>query len=266
MPAHHLHRPGWLPLPHGAGQDGGATRGAPWRCAACIAAETPQLGNTDIVRWRAAWATLLDGARTVFTPSRDTARRLAAHFPGCADRLAVRPHPETSPLAQAAQTAQTGLTDVADVTGRTDAVMARRAGDAPAATPRVPGQPLRVAVIGAIGPHKGAHVLEACARHAREAGLPLHFTVVGYTDRDDALRDLGVAITGRYGEDELPGLLTGNGGEPYHLAFLPAVWPETYSYTLSEAVLAGLYPWPSTWARPPNAWRPGNTACACRWT
>jgi FkbM family methyltransferase len=234
--------PDGYPCPTALDRDGGATRGAPWRCGACIAKETPQLGNTDIVRWRAAWATLLDGARTVFTPSRDTARRLAAHFPGCADRLAVRPHPETSPLAQAAQTAQTGLTDVADVTGRTDAVMARRAGDAPAATPRVPGQPLRVAVIGAIGPHKGAHVLEACARHAREAGLPLHFTVVGYTDRDDALRDLGVAITGRYGEDELPGLLTGNGGEPYHLAFLPAVWPETYSYTLSEAVLAGLYP------------------------
>lgn len=242
--------PDGFPCPTALDKNEGATRGAPWRCAACIAAETPQLGNTAIVRWRAAWATLLDGARTVFTPCHDTAQRLAAHFPDCAGRLAVRPHPETSPLAQAAQTAQTGLTDVADVTGRTDAVMIRHAGDAPAATPLVPGLPLRVAVIGAIGPHKGAHVLEACARHAREAGLPLHFTVVGYTDRDDTLRDLGVTITGRYGADELPGLLAsadgtgadGNGHGGYHLAFLPAVWPETYSYTLSETVLAGLYP------------------------
>ncbi|BFR50062.1 FkbM family methyltransferase [Nitratidesulfovibrio sp. HK-II] len=225
--------PDGYPCPTALDKDEGATPGAPWRCAPCIAAETPQLGNTDIVRWRAAWATLLDGARMVFTPSRDTALRLAAHFPGCASRLAVRPHPETSLLAQAALT---------DMTGMTDAIMARRADDAPAATPPVPGQPLRVAVIGAIGPHKGSHVLEACARQAREAGLPLHFTVVGYTDRDDVLRDLGVAITGRYGEEELPALLAGNGGAPYHLAFLPAVWPETYSYTLSEAVLAGLYP------------------------
>lgn len=99
-----------------------------------------------------------------------------------------------------------------------------------------------MAVIGAIGPHKGSHVLEACARHAREAGQPLHFTVVGYTDRDDVLRELGVTVTGRYDADELPGLLAANEDAPHHLVFLPAVWPETYSYTLSEAVLAGLYP------------------------
>ncbi len=206
--------PDGYPCPTALDADGRRKNGAPWRCTACIAAETPQLGNTDIVRWRAAWGTLLEGARTIFTPSRDTARRLAAHSPGCATRIAVRPHPETPP--------------------RTSPPTSRATS--------VPGQPLRVAVIGAIGPHKGSHVLEDCARHAREAGLPLHFTVVGYTDRDDTLRELGVTITGRYGADELPGLLAANGGEPYHLAFLPAVWPETYSYTLSEAVLAGLYP------------------------
>ncbi|MGJ3522737.1 FkbM family methyltransferase [Nitratidesulfovibrio sp. D1] len=206
--------PDGYPCPTALNEDGQMEGGAPWRCAACIAAETPQLGNTDIVRWRVAWATLLDGARAIFTPSRDTARRLAAHFPGCAARIAVRPHPETPPRTSPPATS----------------------------VPYARGEPLRVAVIGAIGPHKGSHVLEDCARHAREAGLPLHFTVVGYTDRDDTLRELGVTITGRYGADELPGLLAANGGEPYHLAFLPAVWPETYSYTLSEAVLAGLYP------------------------
>ncbi|WMW64097.1 FkbM family methyltransferase [Nitratidesulfovibrio liaohensis] len=208
--------------------------GAPWRCATCIAAETPQLGNTDIVRWRAAWGTLLDGARVVFTPSGDTARRLAAHFPGCAARITVRPHPETSPLAHVS-VAHAAMPH-ASATGH--------AGGTPtlAASSRGTNDALRVAVIGAIGPHKGSHVLEACARHAREAGLPLHFTVVGYTDRDDVLRELGVTVTGRYDADELPGLLAACGDAPYHLAFLPAVWPETYSYTLSEAVLAGLYP------------------------
>lgn len=211
--------PKGFPCPTALNPDAGVEDGAPWRCAPCIAAETPQLGNTDIVRWRTAWGTLLEGAHAVFAPSADTARRLAAHFPGCAARIAVRPHPETSSLSRS----------VAD----------RPMGDAPAGLPRTHGEPLRVAVIGAIGPHKGAHVLHACARHAREAGLPLCFTVVGYTDRDDALRELGVTITGRYEEGDLPGLLTGGA---YHLAFLPAVWPETYSYTLSEAVLAGLYP------------------------
>ncbi|WP_035067244.1 FkbM family methyltransferase [Nitratidesulfovibrio termitidis] len=226
--------PDGYPCPTAQGDDGGKAHGAPWRCGACIAAETPQLGNTDIVRWHAAWSTLLDDARAIFTPSGDTARRLAAHFPACAARITVRPHPETSPLSQA--------------------VMAHTAMPRPeitaAPTPRKPGEALRVAVIGAIGPHKGSHVLEACARHAREAGLPLHFTVVGYTDRDEVLHDLGVTITGRYDADELPGLLVPaggngtdeNGASGYHQAFLPAVWPETWSYTLSEAVLAGLYP------------------------
>ncbi|HEU6436408.1 MAG TPA: FkbM family methyltransferase [Nitratidesulfovibrio sp.] len=208
--------------------------GAPWRCGACIAAETPQLGNTDIVRWRAAWGTLLDGARMIFTPSGDTARRLAAHFPGCAARITVRPHPETSPL---------GHTNVTHAVQPRASLTGHAGGTpAPAAAPRKPGEALRVAVIGAIGPHKGSHVLEVCARHAREAGLPLHFTVVGYTDRDEVLRGLGVTVTGRYDADQLPGLLAAPGSAPYHLAFLPAVWPETYSYTLSEAVLAGLYP------------------------
>jgi GT2 family glycosyltransferase len=229
--------PDGYPCPTALNGDGQVEGGAPWRCVACIAAETPQLGNTDIVRWRAAWGTLLESARAIFTPSRDTARRLAAHFPGCAAHIAVRPHPETPPPTSPPTSPR--------ASPLTRSTADRHAGDAPAAAPRAthtPGEPLRVAVIGAIGPHKGSHVLENCARHAREAGLPLHFTVVGYTDRDDALRELGVTITGRYHGDELPGLLAANGGEPYHLAFLPAVWPETYSYTLSEAVLAGLYP------------------------
>uniref|UniRef100_B8DMD6 Methyltransferase FkbM family n=1 Tax=Nitratidesulfovibrio vulgaris (strain DSM 19637 / Miyazaki F) TaxID=883 RepID=B8DMD6_NITV9 len=232
--------PDGYPCPTALDGDGGTahgTHGAPWRCGACIATETPQLGNTDIVRWRAAWGTLLDGARVVFTPSGDTARRLAAHFPGCAARITVRPHPETSPQTRAVRP-HAAMTD----TIMTHAPTARPEGDAPPPAPRKPDETLRVAVIGAIGPHKGSHVLEACARHAREAGQPLHFTVVGYTDRDDVLRELGVTVTGRYDADELPGLLAANEDAPHHLVFLPAVWPETYSYTLSEAVLAGLYP------------------------
>jgi hypothetical protein len=70
--------------------------------------------------------------------------------------------------------------------------------------------------------------------------LPIDFIVVGYTDRDYDLRGLGnVEITGRYPENETVARL--NAAEP-DLVWFPAVWPETFSYTLSAVLAAGLYP------------------------
>ncbi len=106
---------------------------------------------------------------------------------------------------------------------------------------RKEGEVLRVVTIGAIAPHKGSHVIEACARDALARGLPIEFTVVGFTDIDWRLKRLAnVRVTGRFREDELPQRLAEGGG--YHLAFFPAVWPETYNYTLSEALTNGLFP------------------------
>ena len=60
------------------------------------------------------------------------------------------------------------------------------------------------------------------------------------TDRDSAFQDLGnVVITGPYEEAGVQGLLRSHGCD---FAWFPAVWPETYSFTLSTANAAGLYP------------------------
>ncbi len=102
------------------------------------------------------------------------------------------------------------------------------------------GDAATVLLLGAIGPHKGADTLLAVARRARLVAPALRFVVVGYTSCDAALRAVGnVRITGNYARHELPGLIEEADGV---MALFLHNWPETYSYTLSEAVRHGLVP------------------------
>lgn len=175
-----------------------------WRaCNACENRAAPPKGAPDIDVWRARYRRFVVAARHLYAPSQDAAERLAGYFPD--RRIRVVPHVEPPPPA------------------------------APAVAARVPGERLRVAVIGAIGPHKGSRLLLAMAEDAAARKLPLDFVVVGHTDVD---AELGrrAAITGRYREDEVDGLLA---AQRCHVALIPSVWPETYCYTLSIALRNG---------------------------
>ena len=97
---------------------------------------------------------------------------------------------------------------------------------------------LRIALLGAIGDHKGYQVLLACARNARLRRLPLEFVVIGYTCNDAPLLPTGkVFVTGRYSESEAPHLLR---REQPDVVWLPSVWPETWCYALDHALGTGL--------------------------
>jgi glycosyltransferase involved in cell wall biosynthesis len=159
-------------------------------------------GYQPVWRWRDRWRPLLAGARRVICPSRDVAERTRRHFPEA--RYLVRPHPEPE-----------------------------RAPVAPAPA-RSPGEPLRVAVPGAIGEQKGFALLIDCAEDARRRRLPLEYHVVGYTMNDARARKAGP-----YEPEEADERLAASG---CHLAFLPSVSPETYSFTLSSVLRARLYP------------------------
>jgi glycosyltransferase involved in cell wall biosynthesis len=105
----------------------------------------------------------------------------------------------------------------------------------------VPGddEPLRVALLGTLEPHKGADVLLACAADARDRDLPLWFDVIGKADTRQELEAVGnVRVSGAYREGDVFDLLEAFG---CHCALFLSVWPETYSYTLSIAQAAGLY-------------------------
>ncbi len=149
---------------------------------------------------------VLAGARHVVAPSQDAARRLARHFPDI--RVIVRPWENDAALP------------------------------APRARQSIGRLRLRVAVLGAIGIDKGYEYLLACARHAAARRLPLEFVVIGHTCDDKRLLDTGaVLITGPYEEAEADGLIRAQQAD---IGFLPALWPETWSYTLSQMWQAGL--------------------------
>ncbi|MDR3522924.1 MAG: glycosyltransferase [Acetobacteraceae bacterium] len=95
-----------------------------------------------------------------------------------------------------------------------------------------------VAVVGAISIDKGFNVLRACAEDAAQRNLPLYFRLVGMSLDDEALIATGrIFVTGRYREAEARSLLR---EQQAHVAFLPSVVPESWSYALSHVWRAGL--------------------------
>ena len=99
---------------------------------------------------------------------------------------------------------------------------------------------IRVAYIGSLGYAKGFHVLYALALDALKRSLPLQFTVIGSAAESRPLEELGVKCLGYYQSDAEAREWI-EAVDP-HLALFPGVLPESYSYTLSVAFAAGLYP------------------------
>jgi glycosyltransferase involved in cell wall biosynthesis len=175
-------------------------------CEACVA-ETGSYLHEDIsvTALRERSLDILSGARRVIAPSQDTAMRMANHFPDLT--IEVVPHEDDAAIEEPPP-----IPDVAGV--------------------------VRVCVAGAIGLHKGFHVLLACARDARIRGLELEFALTGTTIDDQSLLDTGrVFITGRYQPEEAVDLIKAQGAA---FAFLPSIWPETWCLALTELWRAGL--------------------------
>ena len=174
-------------------------------CDACVAdAGRSIVEDIATTSLRARSANDLAAARRVVAPSADTAARFRRHFQGITPEI-VPLEDETSwpPLHIAYQ-----------------------------------GGRRRVCVVGAIGPEKGYDILLACARDAAMRKLALEFVVVGFTMDDQRLLDTGHAfVTGRYNEAEGEALVR---AQAAHMAWLPSIWPETWSFALSLAWQAGL--------------------------
>jgi GT2 family glycosyltransferase/glycosyltransferase involved in cell wall biosynthesis len=176
----------------------------PATCNACIA-RRPSYGAREILSWRRSHARLLVGAERVLCPSEDVRARLARH--GLARNAVLAPHEAVNETAWKVR-----------------------------APPVVAGRPLRVAVLGVLAGHKGEISVVTLAEVAPADEISLH--LVGRTERE---LPAGVAermsVTGEYQEAELAGLLA---RVKPHVVWFAAQWPETYSYTLSAAIDAGL--------------------------
>ncbi len=206
-------------------------------CTRC-AANAP---NGDIAAWRNKHGELLAQSRAVLAPSRDTAARYHRLWPRIA--LRVAPH-----------------TDIADPAKL----------PAPRPAPIGASAPLRVAVLGGMSRIKGADVLEEVATLAARSGAPVEFHLVGHAYRALHIQPrAALTVHGAYQEPDLPRLLAWL--QP-HLVWFPAQWPETYSYTLSACLEAGLpvaasdlgafaerldgrrWSWVEAWDLPAQAW------------
>ncbi len=189
-------------LPHLDGQYCGEPGQA--ACNACIA-ERPSHGAREILHWRASHSWLLREAERILCPSEDARHRMIRY--GWGERAILAPH---EPAPQ-----------------RPWMVRPSR----PAAD-----EPLRVAILGVLAAQKGAASVLSLAEATEPAEIDLR--LIGYPEHPlprGARRR--IKVTGPYEDAALPGLLAK--ARP-HVAWFPAQWPETWSYTLSAAIDAGL--------------------------
>lgn len=90
-----------------------------------------------------------------------------------------------------------------------------------------------IAFIGIIGVHKGSQILKDMIRAAHPN---IHIHLFGGSDDSFLTQNhRGYTYHGLYKKSDLPKLLSENS---IHLICLLSVWPETYSYTLTESILS----------------------------
>ena len=179
------------------------------QCRKCLK-RCPAPNGESIDSWRDRQAPLLAMARYVISPSADAAQRLQ----------------KFAPTANIKVVAHSSL----------ERVMA------PSPIPlvnRLDGkQPLRIVVLGALSKIKGADLLEEVALLASKVGAPIEFHLLGFAYRNLRTQPkANLTVHGAYEDKELPQLLAWLNP---HLVWFPAVWPETYSYTLSASLACGL--------------------------
>ena len=172
-------------------------------CNQCTSAKRPPVDVTNVTDWRERMHQFLIKADRVIAPSRTAAELYKRAWPDLS--ISVVPHPEAS------------------------------LGPVPSLKPQ--GDVRIVAIVGAIVGHKGSVLVEACVRDAEERKLPLKFVVVG--EFESEFNSPYLDVTGRFHPEELPNILSKLGAV---IGFLPSVWPETYSYVLSEYYRSGLHP------------------------
>lgn len=179
------------------------------QCQQCLQRHPAPAGES-IESWRTRHARLLGQARYLIAPSADAAVRLQRFVPIA--NVQVVPHatllPQITPVPQ------------------------------PAPHALAPTQALKIVVLGALSQIKGADVLEEVAILAARQNRPIEFHLLGYAYRNLRTQPKAhLTVHGSYEDKELPALLQWL--QPDAIWF-PAVWPETYSYTLSASLDSGL--------------------------
>ena len=179
------------------------------QCRQCVQ-RNPAPGGLDIQAWRDQYTPMLGQARTVISPSADAGQRLLQVMPLA--KVQVVPHSRL--LAQPAQH------------------------PTPEPAPLQPTQRLKIVVLGGLSQIKGGDVVEALAVLAAKQNTPIDIHLIGFAYRQLRTQPHArLTVHGPYADQDLPQLL--DWLQP-DVAWFPALWPETYSYTLSACLEKGL--------------------------
>jgi GT2 family glycosyltransferase len=94
---------------------------------------------------------------------------------------------------------------------------------------------VEVCIIGVLAKHKGLNFVRQVIKYINEKKLNIKIKLIGYVEGGEIIE--GLESTGRYEDDDLVNLLLEINPA---LIWFPAIWPETYSYTLTKAIESGL--------------------------
>jgi O-antigen biosynthesis protein len=182
-------------------------------CNKCVMNYGSAFGQVEMKDYRKMYHHFLRGASKVQAPSKDVSERLLGYFNDVS--IEVSPHEK----------------DI--VIGSWKGSMPYKEGDV-----------LKIAVIGSLSPDKGSLLVRDCAKYCEDNKLPIQFLVFGnLLDNTSGFKLIEqtnyLRIFNAYEEQNLQSMLELN---KCHLFFQPALWPETYSYVLSHAFKAGLWP------------------------
>jgi|GEM_PF-728773 len=173
----------------------------PETCLRCVTDYGAEVSEFDPLSWRRDHVSFLAGAERVVVPSDDLATRLMGYLP----KPAAVWEPE------------------------------RDAALPPERIPRVLAtEHLRIVTLGALNVSKGLRVVQALAEAAEQTGAPLQLSVLGPASE---VLPHSVAVSGAYLPEDLDRLLA---DAAPHVVFLPAIWPETWSFVLTAALERGL--------------------------
>lgn len=177
------------------------------QCNKCLN-DTPAPNKLSILEWREKHHKFLNQARFIFSPSVDAQKRFIIFLKNI-DILAI-PH-----------------TDLRDLSSLPTPIV--YATDSK--------KPLRIAVIGALSAIKGADLLEDVALASFQNSSPLEFHLIGYAYRHLKTRPhSNLIVHGAYEEAKLSEILESIKPD---IVWFTALWPETYSYTLSACLAFG---------------------------
>lgn len=175
------------------------------QCNVCIQTCDDIIG-ISIQDWRNRYQRILEKAHKIFVPDLDVRWRFMRYFPNL--NFTVRPHFDNwknnnSPISH-----------------------------------KVKNWKKRVAIIGAIGAHKGFFILKEVAEICSRNNYNIEFIIIGYTQDDNSLGKLNnVKILGKYNDKDLVNIIN---QENIDTIWFPVICPETYSYTLSASIVVGL--------------------------